>query len=335
MFNRLLIVSTIVLLAIITVSAQPQGGRPQGGRPNLSPEEQNLVRNIQAAKDPAEKMKAVAEMIKKYPKSPARPFIARMGAEQIEDLQDANQKLSFAQQYQTIFDQPNEEELIFPVLVEAYATLNRPDEAFTKGADFLSRHPDSLRVLVGLLALGTDQVKKQNGKYIAQSIQYGTHAAELFEGDKKPVNTDDAQWKTYKSETLPGVYQSLGLLYYASSKIAEAKANYLKASDLSPTDPFNFVMLAGLLNQDYQNEAKKYQSMPAGPARDEELKKTQAVLDQVIDAYAHAIALSEGNATLQQIRQQYLGDLETYYKYRHGSTDGMQQLIDKYKTTKP
>lgn len=95
-------------------------------------------------------------------------------------------------------------------------------------------------------------------------------------------------------------------------------------------------MLAALFNQDYQTAAKHYEAMPAGPPREEELKKTQAILDQVIDAYAHAVALAEGNAALAQIRQQYLGDLETYYKYRHGgSTDGMQQLIDKYKPTKP
>ena len=49
-------------------------------------------------------------------------------------------------------------------------------------------------------------------------------------------------------------------------------------------------------------------------------------------AYARAIALSEGNAALAQVRQQYLQDLESYYKYRHNnSTEGMQQLIDKYK----
>jgi hypothetical protein len=329
MFKRLFIISTVVLMAAIGVAAQPQG------RPNLSPEEQNLVHSIQSAKDPAEKMKAVAELIKKYPKSQARPFIAQMGVEQIEALPDAKQKLTFAQQYQTIFNEPAEEELIAPILIEAYADNNQPDEAFTKGADFLSRHPDSLRLLVALLSIGTDQVKKHNGKYLTQSIQYGTHAAELFEADKKPANSDDAHWKTYKSGTLPGVYQSLGLLYYVSAKSAEAKASYVKASELAPADPFNYVMLAGLLNQDYQNAAKQYQSMAAGPTRDEELKKTQAILDQVIDAYAHAIALSEGNATLQEVRQQYLGDLETYYKYRHGSTEGMQQLIDKYKPTKP
>ena len=329
MFNRLFIISTIVLIVAFGVAAQPQA------QPKLSPEEQSLVHSIQSAKDPAEKMKAVAELIKKYPKSEARPFIAQMGVEQIEALADAKQKLTFAQQYQTIFNQPTEEELIAPVLIEAYADNNQVDEAFTKGADLLSRHPDSLRLLVVLLSIGTDQVKKHNGKYVTQTIQYGTHAAELFEADKKPATSDDAHWKTYKSGTLPGVYQSLGLLYYVSAKSDQAKASYVKASELAPSDPFNYVMLAGLLNQDYQNAAKQYQSMASGPARDQELKKTQAILDQVIDAYAHAIALSEGNATLQEVRQQYLGDLETYYKYRHGSTEGMQQLIDKYKPTKP
>ena len=92
-------------------------------------------------------------------------------------------------------------------------------------------------------------------------------------------------------------------------------------------------MIGALFNDEYQNEGKQYQSMAAGPARDAQLKKVQALLDNVIDAYAHAVALSEGNVTLQHIRQQYAQDLESYYKYRHnGSTEGMQQLIDKYKT---
>ena len=58
-----------------------------------------------------------------------------------------------------------------------------------------------------------------------------------------------------------------------------------------------------------------------------------ASLDLVIDAYAHMIALAEGNERMASVRQQYLQDLEAYYKYRHhNSTEGMQQLIDKYKT---
>ncbi len=91
-------------------------------------------------------------------------------------------------------------------------------------------------------------------------------------------------------------------------------------------------MIAALLNDEYQAAAKAYQTMAAGAPKDAQLKKVEALLDTVIDAYAHAIALSEGNAPLAQVRQQYLQDLENYYKYRHNnSTTGMQQLIDKYK----
>ena len=106
----------------------------------------------------------------------------------------------------------------------------------------------------------------------------------------------------------------------------------MKASELAPADPFNFVMLAGIVNDEYQSSAKKYQGLPAGPAKDEELKKAQTLMDATIDAYAHAVAVSEGNASLQPVRQQYLADLEAYYKYRHNnSTAGMQDLINKYK----
>ena len=330
MIKLLVVTISLVLICATAVLAQPQG------RPNLSPDEQNLARNIMSATDPAAKMKAVAELIKKYPKTEIRARIAETAAEQIAGLKDPNQKLSFAQQYQTIFNQPAEEERIEPILIEAYGEANQPDEAFAKGAEFLAKYPDSLLVLINLLSIGSNEAKKQNGKYLSQTIQYGTKAAELLEADKKPTGFDDARWKTYKDSTLPGVHQSLGMLYFAGGKPAEARDHYTKASQLMPSDPFNFVMLAALANQEYQEAAKRYQTMPAGPGRDAELKKVQALLDQVIDAYAHAVALSEGNATLEQVRQQYLGDLETYYKYRHaGSTDGMQQLIDKYKPAKP
>ena len=53
----------------------------------------------------------------------------------------------------------------------------------------------------------------------------------------------------------------------------------------------------------------------------------------MIDTDAHFIALSDGNAQLANIRQQEMKYLEINYKFRHdGKTDGMQQLIDKYKT---
>jgi len=318
-----------LLIGCTTVRPQER----QSNQPNLSADEQKLVGNIMSAKDPAAKMNAVAELIKKHPKTSVRQRVAENAANQIANVKDNTQKLTLAQQLETIFNDPAEIDTVGPVIVQAYADAGHPDQAFAKGAEFLSHSPDALNLLVQLSAIGTDQTKKQNAKFIPQSIQYSTHAIELIEGDKKPAHIDDARWTEYKTQTLSGLYQSRGLLNFAKGDQAEAKANYTKASQLNPADPFNLVMLGALFNDEYQNEGKQYQSMAAGPARDAQLKKVQALLDNVIDAYAHAVALSEGNVTLQHIRQQYAQDLESYYKYRHnGSTEGMQQLIDKYKT---
>ncbi len=318
----------VLLIACTTAKAQQK----QTDQPNLSPDEQKLVSNLMAAKEAPAKLNAAAELIKKHPKTSVRPRVAQNMASEVANVNDNAQKLTLAQQLETIFNDPAEIDIVAPVIVQAYADTNQPDQAFAKGAEFLSRAPDAVSLLVQLAAIGTDQAKKQNAKFIPQSIQYTTHAIELIETDKKPAHIDDARWQEHKTQTLPGLYQTRALLNFAKGDKAEAKANYLKASQLNPVDPFNFIMLAALLNDEYQVEAKQYQSMPAGTARDEQLKKVQAALDRVIDAYAHAVALAEGSAPLQQIRQQYVQDLESYYKYRHnGSTEGMQQLIDKYK----
>jgi hypothetical protein len=311
-------------------SVLAQEGRQ--GQQNVSPEEQSLFKAITAAPDAAAKLKAAEALIKKYPKSATRPRAARDVADQIAGVKDAAQKISLAQEYQGAFKEPSEQLLIVPILIEAYADAKRPDEAFKTGADFLTSNPDDVSVLVDLVAVGTEEAKHQNGKYLAQSLQYGAHAIEVMEADKKPADLDDASWKKYKTAVLPGLYQSMGILNLVKGDRAETKAKLAKAIELAPSDPFNYLLLAGVINDEYQDAAEHYKSMPAGPGKDAELPKILAILDQVIEAYAHTIALSEGNERLAAARQQYLHDLEAYYKYRHkNSTEGLQQLIDKYK----
>jgi hypothetical protein len=325
----ILTVALVTLLSLMTV-AQGQGGSTPA--PKISQDEQTLAQKITSAPDAAAKLKAAGELIRKHPKTGIRGQVAQEIANRIQDVQDATQRLALAQEFQTIFNDPADEDFVGPVVIDAYGDANQFDEAFTKGADFLARHPESLRVLVTLLSIGTEQAKKQNAKFIDQSIRYGGQAIALVEANKKPTNFDDAGWQQFKTVTLPSLYQSLGLLYMVKGARADAKTNYTKASQIAPSDPFNFVMIAAIMNDEYQTAAKAYQSMTAAPAKDAQLKKVQDLLDAVIDVYAHAIALSEGNAGLAQVRQQYLHDLENYYKYRHNnSTTGMQQLIDKYK----
>src|SRR2546430_17710712 len=250
--TRVLVMSAILISALASSSgiafsarAQGRGGGRPGGQ-NLSPEEQNLAKGIMTAADPAAKLKAAAELIRKYPKTSARPRVAQALLDQIRGVTDASQKANLAQEYQKIFDQPSEQELIVPVLVDAYAAANQPDAAFAKGSEFLSHNPDSLNVLVDLMSLGTEQAKKQNPKFVPQSLQYGAHTIELTDADRNPASLDDATWKQYKTTLLPSVYQSMGLLNLVKGDQAAAKAQFVKASEHAPSDAFNFLMLAGI-----------------------------------------------------------------------------------------
>jgi nucleoid-associated protein YejK len=61
------------------------------------------------------------------------------------------------------------------------------------------------------------------------------------------------------------------------------------------------------------------------------MQQAEAALDRVIESYARAIAFTDGKAEFAQANSAFRERLAPYYKYRHKSTDGMQQLIDKYK----
>jgi len=321
-----------VVSCLVSATSSALAQASKSAQPNISSGEQNLLKPIAAAQNPTAKLKAAAELIKKYPKSSLRTRVASDLAVQIAGVTDASEKIGLAQEYRGVFTDQSERQLITPILIEGYIDAKRPDEAFSTGAEYLTQNPDALRVLVGLMSVGTDQAKVGNKKFLEPSLQYGNHVVELIEANKKPADMDEAGWTQYKASVLPGVYRSLGILNLVKGDRAEAKTRVLKAVAVASSDPYNYLILATILYDEYQDSAKRYQNLPDGKAKDDELQKVHVALDNVIDAYAHLIALSEGVAALQPARQQLMADLETYYKYRHNSsTAGMQQLIDKYK----
>ena len=309
------------------------GSQEKSDQPKVSAAEQKAADAITAAPDPAAKLKAAAAFVKKYPKSPLRARVAIALADLITDVKDATQKITLAQEYQTIFKEPSDQELIVPSLIDGLAEAKKLEEAFAAGAEFLKTNPDSVRVLVKLMLLGTEQAKQRNGNFIPQSLQYGARAIELIEAKKMPAGMDEGSWKYYETN-LASWHQSMGILNLVKGDRAEARNRFTKASELAPNDAFNYLMLVDIFDAEYQDLAKRYQAMPSGNAKNTEYPKVVAALDKVIDTLARAIATAEGETRLAPARQQALKDLEVYYKYRHdNSTEGMQQLIDKYKVT--
>ncbi len=323
-----------------SVFAHTPGNQPQQSessksqetkKPDISEAEASAANAVNAAPDASAKLAVAEQFIKKYPKSAVRLDVAKYVASQIGSVSDATQKMTLAENFQKTFTAENEQEIILPVILDAYFAAQRTDDAFKLGTSVLSKQPENVGVLTQLAIAGTEEAKKRNPKYITQSMQYGLKAIELIEANKKPVQLDEQTWGEIKA-MLPHLYQSMGVLSMASSNQAEAKTRFEKASTLNPTDPFNYVMLGSIADDDYQKAAEKYKTMPEGKEKGEALKKATELMDKAIDFYARAVATSEGRPDYKQLHDQILQDMTPYYKYRHGgSTEGMQELIDKYK----
>jgi hypothetical protein len=295
-------------------------------------DEQKALAKIEAAPDVAAKLAAAGEFVKKFPKSSLRSKVVGYIGQEIAKIQDGPQRISQLENMLTVFKDPADTEIINPILIDAYFKENRPDDGFRVAAAYLSKNPNDVAVLTQTALEGVQQAKKREAKFAQQSLQYGSKAIELIESGKKPDSFDDARWGEYRTRWLPVLYQNLGLLSLITGNKADAKAKLDKAASLDAKDPFTFVLMGSMLNDEYQQLAEQHKAAAAGPLKDSILKQALSKLDEVIEAFAHAVGLSEGNANYQQLHDQILGDLQSYYKYRHGgSTDGLQQLINKYK----
>ena len=158
----------------------------------------------------------------------------------------------------------------------------------------------------------------------------GLKVIELIEADRRPEQVTPERWAEYKTKWLPQVYHSLGLIAFASNNTAEAQARLDKAAALNSSDPMTYVFLGAIANQKYEQLKGQYDAASGG-AKDPLLKQALTQMDQVIESWAHAVALAEADTRYEQLRAQLSQDLESYYKYRKGSTQGLRELIDKYK----
>lgn len=301
----------------------------------LPPDEAKAANKINAATDAAGKLAASTEFLKKYPKSEARRQIAEHVASHVGAVPDAAQRITLGEQYVAAFNGPGEADLVALAMLDAYIAAPRDADAFRAGAAYLQTHPDDVDVMRRLaIAAGNAAIKGSND-YVAQGRQYAEKAAALIEADKMPAGMEAAQWAEYKTKWLPHVYREAGVLAMRAGDNAAAKANMEKAAAHKSADPIVYLLLSDVANNDYNAAAKAYQAMPAGAEKTARLKEVERLLDQAIETYAQAVASMEGNAQYDTARQQIRQDLEGYYKYRRGSTQGLQELIDKYKTAKP
>jgi tetratricopeptide (TPR) repeat protein len=327
-----------MLVAIISGSslALAGGGQEPGGRggraSQVSPEERQAAGKIALAADAAGAIQAATEFLAKYPKSTLRSEAVRRTVSKVAEVGDTAQQVTLLESTLNVFKEPADGDIINPVLADAYIKVERFDDAFRVGAIMVGRNADDVVTLTQLALVGFDQAKRGNAKFVGQSQQYALKAVTLIEAEKRPQGFEDAQWNEYKTRWLGQLYQSIGIVAMMTGNKEEARAKLEKAATVNPNDPITYMVLGGIVQEEYTQLAQQLKSMTPGAAQTEALKKAHEKIDQMVELYARAVGLAEGNPQYQRLHDELLKDLTTYYSYRHnGSTAGLQQLIDKYK----
>lgn len=295
--------------------------------------ERKAAQKVKDAKDTAAKLQAGSDFVAKYPASSLRPAVVDIVVDQIITTQDTAQRISLAEQYMNTFAEVRETDMMYPVLIDSYVAAKRTEDAFNAASTWLESNPNETGVLAVLALVGTDEAQRGNAKFAQPSRQYGLKAIELIEANKKPANMDDATWDKNKVLWLPQLYQATGLHSMMNNNAPDALTRLEKAAKLNPNDPLTYYLLGTIKNDAYTVAAKQFATIPAGAAKVEAQTKINAQLDEIIELYAHSIGLAAGKEQYKALHDQLLQDLSSYYKFRHNnSTDGMQKVIDKYKT---
>jgi hypothetical protein len=214
--------------------------------------------------------------------------------------------------------------------IDASVREDDAPEAFRVGAEHLAKIPDDVVTLTELSIYGVQRLKRGDASYASQAETYGRRAIEIIEGDRKPAHFESSAWQEYKTRWLPELYRSLGTAAHLLKRREEAKARFAKAASLDPKDPANPLMLGTIANEEYREQVEAYKAAPPGAVQ-ESLKRALATLDEVIDQYARAAALSEDRPEYRELHDQVMRKLEQYDVYRHKSSDGLQEAIAKHR----
>ncbi|HSE15765.1 MAG TPA: hypothetical protein VLB46_01855 [Pyrinomonadaceae bacterium] len=312
------LVTTFCVFAVSEVFAQ-------------APTEDDALAAIKRATNPTTKLSAAEDFIAKFPNSKARLNVAETVAGEILKIKNGAVALALLDRARAVFTSEQEQEILKPVALEAYALGNRVDDAFALASEMLAKNPDDIKVLTRMTFAGTEETRKKHRKYAEVSLQYGLKAIALIEAGKKPAGIDDESWALQRGN-IAQLYQQTAILYLASGNTQEAKSRLAKAAALSPLDPSNFALLARVMNADYLLQMDAYEVMPDGRAKQDTQKKLDALLDSMIETYARAAGLATGRVEYQTLLQQVIPDLTIYYKRRNNdSIKGLQQLINRYR----
>ena len=215
---------------------------------------------------------------------------------------------------------------------QLYATYDAKNyvKTFEIGRPLIKADPEYFFALAILTEAGYDNSLTGDSSLNAEAADYARRALVLLEGGKL------AKVEPFKStEVARGFLNFAYGTFVKDEKPVEAAAAFAKAvrSD-SPfrTDPMAYhrlgvAILKGEFAQLSTEYNEKFGGKPSSPEQTALLTRLTILVNQTIDAYARAVALST-KPEQQEARNKILGQLTTLYKNFHNNSDaGLNELI--------
>jgi hypothetical protein len=212
-----------------------------------------------------------------------------------------------------------------------YAAYNAKDylKTFEIGRPLIKSDPEYFFALSIMTEAGFDNSLTGNTTLNNESADYARRAIRLLE-----------EGKVTKADPFKSLEVARGFLNFAYGtfvrddmpvQAAAAFSKAVKADSPYRTDPVAYhrlgvAILKGEFAQLSAEYNQKFGGKPSSAEQTAMLKRLENLVNQVIDSYARAVALST-KPEQQAAREKILGQLTTLYKNFHNSDKGLNELI--------
>jgi hypothetical protein len=212
------------------------------------------------------------------------------------------------------------------------AVDNTPAKASQLCGPYLARDPENLRAYLLLSLAGIKNTKTADKNLNAETVRTARKALELIKAGKSVDTWILGDNKDEAASTLE-FYSAYLTMDTTPAETAAAMLTLARSNSKYSKDPSTYLYLGkAIQNSEVKKLADEYKQTCTGkestPECDAAYTKIEGVIDRVIDAYARAVALSEGKpeyAKIAAIAKPALADL---YKERHENTDtGLDKLV--------
>jgi len=215
---------------------------------------------------------------------------------------------------------------------DLYAAYDAKDYAkvFEKGRAAVKADPDYFLGLSLMVEAAYDNAVAGKPGFVPEATNYALDAIKLLEDGK--VSKPDP----FKSVGVARGFLNFALGWFVKDdKPVEAAAafhNAVKSDSPYQTDPSAYHRLGvSILKGEFAQLSAEYNEKFGGkqgsPEQTKMLNRIQQLVEQTIDAYARAVALST-KAEQQEARGKILAQLTALYKNFHNNSDaGLEQLI--------